>query len=149
MKNSASTLVRPNVPSGKKIDTKLLLKSIAPSGCVYLRLLRELETSSDVSLDNEMMNEKPANIEYENIVVLSTLNASGSVGGDHVAANTSTINPSDAVSVSSIMETNVTSNITSVSPRELPALSTVKKKPFQCSFDIQSIINRAKKTVSY
>ena len=43
MKNSGGTLIRPNLPAGKDIDAKLLLKSIAdPSGWVHLRLLGEL-----------------------------------------------------------------------------------------------------------
>ncbi|CAH3186941.1 unnamed protein product [Porites lobata] len=45
VKNSGGTLIRPNLPAGKDIDAKLLLKSIAPSGWVYLRLLEELPDS--------------------------------------------------------------------------------------------------------
>ena len=39
VKNSGGTLLQTNLPAGKDIDSKskLLLKSIAPSGCVYLR----------------------------------------------------------------------------------------------------------------
>ena len=39
MKNCSGTLVAPNIPSGRRIDSKLLLKSIAPTGCIYIRLL--------------------------------------------------------------------------------------------------------------
>lgn len=49
VKNCSGTLVPPNIPSGRRIDSKLLLKSIAPSGCVYIRLLAELP--DDVSDD--------------------------------------------------------------------------------------------------
>ena len=43
LKNSGGTLIRPNLPAGKDIDAKLLLKSIAdPSGWVHLRMLGEL-----------------------------------------------------------------------------------------------------------
>ena len=43
VKNSGGTLIRPNLPAGKDIDAKLLLKSTAdPSGWVHLRLLGEL-----------------------------------------------------------------------------------------------------------
>ena len=45
VKNSGGTLIRPNLPAEKDIDAKLLLKSIAPSGGVYLRLLEELPDS--------------------------------------------------------------------------------------------------------
>ena len=36
VKNSGGTLIRPKIPAGKEIDAKLLLKSIAPSGCIYI-----------------------------------------------------------------------------------------------------------------
>ena len=41
VENSGGTLIRPHLPPGKDIDANLLLKSIAPSGWVYLRLLEE------------------------------------------------------------------------------------------------------------
>ena len=47
VKNCSGTLVTPNIPVGKEIDAKLLLKSIAPAGCVYIRLLEELQSCSD------------------------------------------------------------------------------------------------------
>ena len=47
VKNCSGTLLRPNLPRGKEIDSKLLLKSIAPSGCLYLRLLEELPSMLD------------------------------------------------------------------------------------------------------
>ena len=40
---------------GKEIDSKLLLKSIAPGGYIYIRLLEELETSSN-AFNDEMEN---------------------------------------------------------------------------------------------
>ena len=49
VKNSGGTLIRPNIQAGKKIDSKLLLKSIAPSGWIYLRLLEELPSMIDPS----------------------------------------------------------------------------------------------------
>ena len=52
VKNSGGTLIRPNLPAGKDIDAKLLLKSIAPSGWVYLRLLEELPDSFMDPSDN-------------------------------------------------------------------------------------------------
>jgi len=51
-KNSGGTLIRPNIQAGKEIDSKLLLKSIAPSrisGWIYLRLLEELPSMIDPS----------------------------------------------------------------------------------------------------
>jgi len=49
VKNSGGTLIRPNIQAGKEIDSKLLLKSIAPSGWIYLRLLEELPSMTDPS----------------------------------------------------------------------------------------------------
>lgn len=49
VKNSGGTLLRPNIQAGKEIDSKLLLKSIAPSGWIYLRLLEELPSMIDPS----------------------------------------------------------------------------------------------------
>ena len=49
VKNSDGTLLRPNIQAGKEIDSKLLLKSIAPSGWIYLRLLEELPSMIDPS----------------------------------------------------------------------------------------------------
>ena len=55
VKNCSGTLVRPNISIGKAIDSKLLLKFIALGGCVYIRLLEELETSSNAfDLENEI-----------------------------------------------------------------------------------------------
>ena len=50
MKNCSGMLVAPNIPSGRRIASKLLLKSIAPSGCIYInRLLAELlDESADM-----------------------------------------------------------------------------------------------------
>ena len=47
MKNCSGTLVALNIPSGRRIDRKLLLKSIAPTGCGCIRLLAELPDESD------------------------------------------------------------------------------------------------------
>eukprot|EP00794_Sanderia_malayensis_P002401 gene2401-2765_t len=41
MKNCHGSLVPPNIPQGKKIDAKLLLKSLAPSSYIYIQLLHE------------------------------------------------------------------------------------------------------------
>ena len=49
VKNCGGTLLRPNLPREKEIDSKLLLKSIAPSGCSYLRILEELPSMLDPS----------------------------------------------------------------------------------------------------
>lgn len=42
VKNCSGTLVPPKIPSCRRIDSKLLQKSLAPTGCIYIRLLAEL-----------------------------------------------------------------------------------------------------------
>ena len=55
VKNCSGTVVRPNIPLGKEIDAKLLLKSIAPGGYVYIRLLEKPETSiNSYDVENEI-----------------------------------------------------------------------------------------------
>ena len=56
MKNSSETLVEPNIPIGRKIDSKRLLKSIAPTGYIYIRLLAELPDESDDMLHYSIFN---------------------------------------------------------------------------------------------
>lgn len=70
MKNSSGTLLRPNIPTGKKIDAKLLLKSIAPSGCIYLRPLYELkrEPADDMFPEDDLSQVS----EHTDIFILPT-----------------------------------------------------------------------------
>ena len=70
MKNSSGTLLRPNIPTGKKIDAKLLLKSIAPSGCIYLRPLFEIksEPADDMFPEDDVSQLS----EHTDIVILPT-----------------------------------------------------------------------------
>ena len=42
VKNCSGKLVSLNIPSSRRIDYKLLLKSIALTGCIHIRLLAEL-----------------------------------------------------------------------------------------------------------
>ena len=41
MKNVSGVLVKPTLASGVRINANILLKSIAPTGAVYVRLLVE------------------------------------------------------------------------------------------------------------
>ena len=50
-KNCSGTLVALNIPSGRRIYSKLLLKSIASSGCIYIGLFAELPDESDDMLN--------------------------------------------------------------------------------------------------
>ena len=42
VKNSGGAIIKPTIPRNKKIDGKLLLKSISPTGSIYIRLLEDL-----------------------------------------------------------------------------------------------------------
>jgi len=53
VKNAGGTLLSLNLPQGKEIDAKLLLKSVARSGYLYLRMLEELP-SMNVPSDREL-----------------------------------------------------------------------------------------------
>ena len=48
----------PNLPPGKQIDSKLLLKSVCPSGCLFIRLLEEVPSSSS---NDEFLYASPFN----------------------------------------------------------------------------------------
>ena len=39
VKDRSGSLVKPNIPRNKAIDSQLLFRSVAPSGGVYVRLL--------------------------------------------------------------------------------------------------------------
>ena len=39
MKNCHGSIIPPNIPNGRKIDAALLLRSIAPTGCIYVQLM--------------------------------------------------------------------------------------------------------------
>ena len=70
MKNSCGTLLRTNIPTGKKIDAKRLLKLISPSGCIYLRPLFEIksEPADDMFPEDDVSQLS----EHTDIVILPT-----------------------------------------------------------------------------
>ena len=45
VKNCGGSVVRPNLPPNRTINSGLLLKSVAPYGAIYLRLLTEFQPS--------------------------------------------------------------------------------------------------------
>ena len=50
VKNAEGAVVIPHLPVGNRIDTKILLKSIAPTGTIYLRLLEDpIDAYSDMT----------------------------------------------------------------------------------------------------
>lgn len=56
VKNSGGAIVKPNLPPNKRVDSKLLLRSIAPTGAVYLRLLDDITSDDD---DDDFLLELP------------------------------------------------------------------------------------------
>ena len=81
VKNSGGILVKPNIPPNKSIDGNLLLKSISPSGAVYIRLLDELPDDSidallDVPAFGELITDTflPENVRNDDVVVIADEN---------------------------------------------------------------------------
>ena len=82
VKNSGGVLVKPNIPPNKNIDGKLLLKSISPSGAVYIRLLDDLPDDSidallEVPAFGELITDTfpPENLRNDDVVVVVDENA--------------------------------------------------------------------------
>jgi hypothetical protein len=118
VKNCSGTLVTPNIPVGKEIDAKLLLKSIAPAGCVYIRLLEELQSCSD-----------PFN-EQDEIPMDNTIFTPEIDGTDDSLISTVDLSQSTCAGPSTITSAENTQP-------ELPA-------EVKCPFDIESVINGVK-----
>ena len=99
VKNSGGVLVKPNIPPNKSIDGKLLLKSISPSGAVYIRLLDELpDDSIDAVLDVPAFGEQitdtflPENVRNDDVVVIADENP---LPQQTPLENTSSLSPDD------------------------------------------------------
>ena len=122
VKNCSGTVVRPNIPLGKEIDAKLL-KSIAPGGYVYIRLLEKLETSiNSYDVENEIPVESTSAIDDTDDNLIATLDLS--------EANTN-LSPSDAVDNKS--KDNCASSFIITSAENT-------QQDVKCPFDINSII---------
>ncbi len=81
VKNSGGVLVKPNIPSNESIDGKLLVKSISPSGAVYIRLLDDLpDDSIDAMLEVPAFGEQttdtflPEYLRNDDVVVVADEN---------------------------------------------------------------------------
>jgi hypothetical protein len=130
MKNCAGTLIIPNIPSGKKIDSNLLLKSISPSGCIYLQLLEEI-----VYQDDDMFDRSP--FEKKDDDVFQPLNSAHAViDVDNADEKDDNTNSTTTASTSPSIPTNTSAST-----------STSAQSTFECPFDIQTIINDAKSQV--
>ena len=135
VKNSGGTLLRLNIQAGKEIDSKLLLKSIASSGWIYLRLLEELPSMIDTS-DKQL--EVPV---FE--VPESDMLSSDASGRDNLFCNIvdSTKDSDVSVQLSRHMsDTNADASDTNAES----VFSTSKSQPPLSSFDIQTVIKGAK-----
>ena len=135
VKNSGGTLLRPNIQAGKEIDSKLLLKSIAPSGWIYLRLLEELPYMIDPT-DKQL--EVPV---FE--VPESDMLSSDASGRDDLFCNIMDLTKDSDASVQlsrHMSDTNADASNTNAGS----VFSTSKSQPPSSSFDIQSVIKSAK-----
>ena len=133
IKNCSGTLVTPNIPSGRKIDSKLLLKSIAPTGCIYIRLLADLPDESDDMLTYSVFS-IPESQTTTRLATTSTSSSSTSSSTSMTAAAI-TVDLTDAGSAGKT-EASVNPVATSTSNHQGHSI--------QCPFDINSIINTAK-----
>eukprot|EP00794_Sanderia_malayensis_P008538 gene8538-9450_t len=121
VKNSCGSLVKPNIPRNKSIDSNLLFRSIAPSGAIYMRLL------AGKPFDDNQDN----NIDFE-IETISMNESDGILNGNENS------NDEDFVSRSNQGNTEVLNS----KSNEEGTQETQSK--FKCSFAIQPIINKIK-----
>lgn len=132
VKNCSGTLVPPNIPSGRRIDSKLLLKSIAPSGCVYIRLLAELPDDESDDMLSYSVFDYTANI-----------STTGGINTSASATSTSTTNTVAAsITVDQTDVGDASTTEASVSPVAASACNH-EEHLIQCPFDISSIIDAA------
>ena len=164
MKNCSGTLVTPNVPSGRKIDSKLLLKSIAPTGCIYIRLLAELDDESDEMLEHSVFSipENQAEASFTATTSTSsftttlssssssTMTLPSSSSRSSSTVSSSIITPSSTnTTVATVDLTVATSHNSAGTSEESVDLlnataSNREEHPIQCPFDINAIISDAK-----
>ena len=159
----------PNIPSGRRIDSKLLLKSIAPSGCIYIRLLAELPDESDDMLNYSIFSipdnqTKTSSVATSISTTMNTTMSSGSSSSTPTciispscssrSSSTvtwsittpsftdmtgTTVDPTDTSSIGSVSTTEG-----NVNPVNTAAASNIEEHPNQCPFDINDVISNAK-----
>ena len=133
VKNCTGTLVSPNIPSGRRIDSKLLLKSIAPTGCIYIRLLAELPDEGTDDMLSYSVFDRPENRSTTGVINTSASATSTSTTSTVIA--TITVDPTD-VGDAGTPEVSVSPVATSASNHEGHLI--------QCPSDINSVIDTAK-----
>ena len=120
--------IRPNLPTGKDIDAKLLLKSIAPSGWVYLRLLEELPILSWIQLIKKLL-----------VSPFAFEDTGDPVGGDALC-----IDLTDAPDGVGLSRQNSANGTESSNPDESSTLNANESQSQSSSLNIRSIIRGAK-----
>ena len=165
-KECSGTLVTPNVPSGRKIDSKLLLKSIAPTGCIYIRLLAELDDESDEMLEHSVFSIRLPENQAEASFTATTSTSSFTTTLSSSSSSTMTLPSSSSRSSSTVSSSIITpsSTNTTVATVDLTVAtshnsagtseesvdllnataSNREEHPIQCPFDINAIISDAK-----
>ena len=105
VKNCSGTLVPPNIPSGPRIDSKLLVKSIAPTGCIYIRLLAELPDEGADDMLSYSVFDYPEN--------QSTTGVSNTSASATSTSTTSTVIASITVDLTDVGDTDTTEEVSS------------------------------------
>ena len=131
VKNCSGTLVPPNIPIGRRIDSKLLEKSIAPTVCIYIRLLAELPDEGADDMLSYSVFDYP-----ENQSTTGVINTSASA-----TSTTSTVKASITVDLTVVGDTDTTE--ASVIP-VVTSASNHEGHLIQCPFDINSVTDTAK-----
>ena len=100
VKNCSGTLVPPNLPSGRRTDSKLLVKSIALTGCIYIRLVAELPDEGTDDMLSYSVFDCPENRSITGVINTSARATSTST--------TSTVKASRTVDLTDIGDTDKT-----------------------------------------
>ena len=135
VKNCSGTLVSPNIPSGHRIDSKLWLKSIALTGCIYIRLLPELPDEGTDDILSHSVFDRPENRSTTGVINTSASATSTSTSTTSTVTATITVDPTD-LGDAGTPEVSVSPLATSASNHEGHLI--------QCLFDINSVIDTAK-----
>lgn len=134
VKNCSGTLVKPNIRAGKEIDAKLLLKSIAPGGYVYIRLLEEL-------LPMGLCD--PFDEQYEIPFDSTMFSTETDANDDNLIATIDLTQPN--LNPSSLSSSNAVRDVTDNNRGTSTVTSAENPLPeVKCPFDIKSVINGAK-----
>ena len=141
-KNCGGTLLRLSLPRGKEIDSKLLLKSIAPSGCLYLRLLEELPASM-LDRSDTLLEASPFDLEVERTDVVCSSDAAS--GEDNLLIDLTQQTPLYTSHVGSrLSEQNLHTSTDLSETNAGSVLSVSDSQSTLNSFNINSIISHVK-----